>query len=261
MGHHGLLTLKLTVAPLLVAGVTLAARRWGPRVSGLLVTLPVVSGPALIFYAFEQGPRFAADAAKATLLGMVAVEASAVVYAFACVRWPWWGSVIASWIAFAVAMLAIVRTSANLGLSLAAMIAGSLLAQQVIPRALSTADDLGAPWWDVPIRMVAAATLVYLLTTFADRLGPRLAGVLTPFPIAMTIVAAFTHAQRGRVAALHFFRGFFPGMIGFGLFCFVMSASLERWPVLAAVAAALAAQAIFQSILLIAAAAGKPGAA
>src|SRR5688572_1778556 len=50
-----LLILKLVLVPALVAGLTLAARRWGPFVGGLLLGLPVVAGPTLYFYAVEQG--------------------------------------------------------------------------------------------------------------------------------------------------------------------------------------------------------------
>jgi hypothetical protein len=64
-----LLLLKLLLVPGLVAGVTLAARRWGLRIGGLLTALPMVAGPTLCFYAIEQGNRFAATAARATCSG------------------------------------------------------------------------------------------------------------------------------------------------------------------------------------------------
>jgi hypothetical protein len=54
-----LLLLKLVLVPAFVGGVTLAARRWGLRVGGLLTALPMVAGPALCFYAIEQGNGFA----------------------------------------------------------------------------------------------------------------------------------------------------------------------------------------------------------
>src|SRR5260221_10047723 len=59
---HMLLILKLTLVPSLVLGATLAVRRWGPRIGGLLTGLPIVSGPALFFFAVEQGNAFAAVA-------------------------------------------------------------------------------------------------------------------------------------------------------------------------------------------------------
>ena len=65
-----LLVLKLLVPPSLVAGVTLATRRWGYRVGGLLTAFPVVAGPVLCFYAVERY-AFAARAAQATVVGSI----------------------------------------------------------------------------------------------------------------------------------------------------------------------------------------------
>ena len=72
-----LFALKLTLVPLLIAAVTLATRRWGPRVGGFLTALPVVTGPTLCFYAIEQGQAFGAHAATGTLLALNAVVATA----------------------------------------------------------------------------------------------------------------------------------------------------------------------------------------
>ena len=67
--------------PALVVSVSLAARRWGPKIAGLLTGLPIVSAPALFFFAVEQGDVFASEAARAVLVSLVGVEASGVAYA------------------------------------------------------------------------------------------------------------------------------------------------------------------------------------
>jgi hypothetical protein len=86
------------------------------------------------------------------------------------------------------------------------------------------------------------------LTSAADRLGPHLSGVLTPFPVATAIIAGFTHAQLGADASAWFFRGFIPGLCGFALFCFVLAWLLpsQPWPV--GLAAALGSQLVVQEI-------------
>ncbi|HTD58974.1 MAG TPA: hypothetical protein VK672_08780 [Solirubrobacteraceae bacterium] len=63
------LVLKVALAPLLVVGVTLAARRWGPRVGGMLIALPVVAGPILLVITLEHGEVFGARAARGALSG------------------------------------------------------------------------------------------------------------------------------------------------------------------------------------------------
>jgi hypothetical protein len=43
-----LLLVKLSLAPLLVVGSSLAGRRWGPALAGVLGALPLVAGPILL---------------------------------------------------------------------------------------------------------------------------------------------------------------------------------------------------------------------
>jgi hypothetical protein len=70
--------LKLILVPALIAGVTLAGRRWGPAVAGWLSAFPVVAGPILLFMALEHGPTFAATAAIGTLSAVLAILAFGV---------------------------------------------------------------------------------------------------------------------------------------------------------------------------------------
>lgn len=75
------LVLKVALAPALVIGVTLGARRWGPRVGGMLIALPVVAGPILLLITLEHGEVFGARAARGALLGVVALSAFCVAFA------------------------------------------------------------------------------------------------------------------------------------------------------------------------------------
>jgi hypothetical protein len=123
------LALKLLLAPLLVVASSLAGRRWGPRLAGILVVLPIVAGPILL-----------------------------ILYA----------------------------------------------------------------------RAIATAALVVLLTGFAAFLGPALTSALAPFPIALSVVCAFTAAQSGHAGVLALLRGILPGLDGFALFCFLVAILINR---------------------------------
>jgi hypothetical protein len=46
-----LLLYKVTLAPLLVIGATLAGRKWGQTAAGLVAGFPIVAGPILVFFA------------------------------------------------------------------------------------------------------------------------------------------------------------------------------------------------------------------
>ena len=50
-----LLAVKLLLAPMFVVGASLTARRFGPRIGGLVGGLPVVAGPILLAYALAHG--------------------------------------------------------------------------------------------------------------------------------------------------------------------------------------------------------------
>jgi hypothetical protein len=55
--------------------------------------------------------------------------------------------------------------------------------------------------------MFAVAVLTLATTTAAARLGPILSGIVGTYPVAITVVIAFTHAQLGRNAAVAMLRG------------------------------------------------------
>jgi len=245
-----LLLLKIVLVPVLIGGVTLAARRWGPRIGGLLTGLPVVAGPTLCFYAVEQGDAFAASAAQATLLGLVSVAAFCVAYMRMSLRVSWPLSVLVGWLAFGVATLLLYRTEWRLTAALGVAMASCLMARYFVPSPRHVRTAVAIPAYDLPLRMLAAASLVLVLTSLANRLGPALSGLLTPFPVATAIIAGFTHAQRGPEAVAWFFRGLLPGLIGFGLFCFVLAAGLPSLGLALSVGLAIATQSVFQGWLL-----------
>lgn len=217
------LLFKLVLVPGLIALVTLAGRRFGPRLGGWLNALPLVAGPVLFFLALEQGDRFVAQAALSTLAGLAAVAAYAVVYSWIAVARPWWVCVVVGWIAFAGLTVALQAVSWTAGAALALALAAFGAAPLALPAFPDAPPPASAPGWDLPLRMAAAVALVLLVTGLADWLGPRWSGAITPFPIATTILLAFTHAQQGAPAAVGFLRAFLPAMWSFALFCAVLA--------------------------------------
>ncbi len=124
------LLLKIVLVPALVASVTIAGRRWGPRIGGWLTALPVVAGPTLCFYAIEQGNGFAARAAQTTLAGLVAVAAHSVAYAWSCRRVTWPVSITLGWLAFAGVTFVLYQVQPNLIISLVLALASFAIAEK-----------------------------------------------------------------------------------------------------------------------------------
>jgi hypothetical protein len=235
--------------PLLVLSVSLAARRWGSRIGGLLTGMPIVSAPALFFFAVEQGDAFAAEAARAVLVSLLAVAVSGVAYAWAALRTPWWMSLAISWTSFFVTVLLMRHVHWTATGALGAALASIVLAQAVLPRAGATAAR-PRPVWDLPVRVLSAMILVLTVTGLAHRLGPTLSGALTPFPVAISVLLGFSHAQQGSSAAITFLRGFMPGMWGFAAFCFVLSVTIVSLGTAAGFALALGCALAIQGAVL-----------
>jgi hypothetical protein len=74
---------------------------------------------------------------------------------------------------------------------------------------------------------VTTAALVLAVTGLSPALGPALTGVLAPFPIAMSVLAAFVLAQHGPAHVEALLKGFLRGALGFAVFCFLVSILLQ----------------------------------
>jgi hypothetical protein len=204
----------------------------------------------LVFYAVEQGTAFASRASSATLAGMSATAAFSVAYAWACRRLPWYLAVAISWSVFAIATLLLYAAQPPLWAGLVLTLTAAVVGGRVLPRVAPERSVAAPPRLDLVVRVVASAAMVLVLTALADNVGPVLSGLFTAFPILTTTMAGFTHVQRGASAVVSFFAGFLPAIIGFSVFCFVLSIALLRFGVAIGVVAALAAQLAVHGALL-----------
>ena len=79
-------------------------------------------------------------------------------------------------------------------------------------------------------------------------LGPKVSGLLAPFPIIATVLAAFTHAQRGVDDVRRMSRGMVTGFCAFALFCFTVSLALHTLDVASAFALATVVALAMQAV-------------
>jgi hypothetical protein len=231
-----LFLLKITVTPLLVAGVSLAARWWGPTASGILMGLPWFTGPTLFILVHERGADFGAAACVGVQLGVVCVAVFTLAYglAAAVARWPL--SLAVAIVAYAAAVwaaqdpallhaltggrVAPLLAAAGLGVVSLAIVYLSL----PWPRTPPSLQPL--PWWDIPMRMAATGALVTVLLLTADALGPQLSGILSTYPVILTVVGTFTHHRWGREALWRVLRGLTVSLIAFVVFFLIVGFGL-----------------------------------
>jgi len=251
-----LLVLRLVLVPLLIGAVTLASRRWGDRVGAFVTALPAVAGPTLLFYAIQQDALFAADAARGSLLGLVGVAAFCLAYARASIRFHWAVCLLLGWSSFVIVTLAMFRVHVGPIVAFVIAVAALFGARALLPSPPSSRSERVSPKplakadrWDLPLRMISAAALVFSLTAAAERLGSAVSGILTPFPVATAILAGFTHAQRGSAACVEFLRTYTPGLCGFAVFCVMLALTLPHLSIAASFSVALATQLVLQTAL------------
>jgi hypothetical protein len=212
---------------MLIAAVSLAGRRWGPGVSGWLLGLPLNSGPVLLFLALEQGQAFAAKATLGSLLGIMAWGAFTPVYAWFCLRLPWWWSTLIGWTAYALVALLLLPVKISVAWAFALVSVALAVTLAIFPRTTQPAATAAPSRYDLLLRMSTAAVMVVTLTGIAQRVGPVPSGILTAFPAYTTILAVFSHRQ-SRSTAVSVMRGVLAGLYTAATFNLVLSFTLLR---------------------------------
>ena len=222
MNPAGALALKLVLTPVLIGAASLAGRRWGSVLSGWLVGIPFTSAPIAFFLALDPGPSFAARAAEAIMAGAISQAAFCLGFAWLAGRAGWLASLAAASTGYAVATVALTFVGLH--------VAGAFVV--------------------VIIVLVVATVFVVVLTTAAPLLGPRIAGLLAPFPMYGAVLAAFAYRLEGPEASIAVLRGLLLGLFAFACFFLALSTLLER-DVLLAFAVAIVAGAIVQGAALV----------
>jgi hypothetical protein len=217
-------------------------------IGGWLASMPVSGGPILLFYALEQGTPFAAQAAHFSVISVLGVASYCVVYGWVARRFRWWICLACAWVTFFLTVWLLRGLPIALLPAVGVTLLGLIVGRRLLPGIRAQAAPRPPPRWDLPLRLVAALTLVLSLTYLATWLGPTWSGLFTAFPVASAVVGAFSHAQQGPDAAIGFFRGMLGGMHGFCLFCAVLAITLVPYGTLAGFLLAIAAQLMVQGL-------------
>jgi hypothetical protein len=243
--------LKIAVPPVLVAAMSLAARRWGPTIGGLLMGLPWMTGPILFFLALDKGGDFAVTACAGILLGVIGIYAFILAYAATSIVAPWPVCLSAATIAFAIVAWLAQGQTISLTVAAAAALAALVATICLLPRPRTAAAPGLLPWWDIPARMAVTLMLVAAILSSADRLGPQLSGVVSTYPVILIVIGSFTHHQWGVDAVLRVQRGLTVSLANFIVFFLMVGLTLPMVGVLPAFGLA-AVTALTTSSLLIA---------
>lgn len=208
-----MIIVKLTLVPFIILGLSLAAKRWGGFVGGILSGLPIIAGPITLFLAIEQGAAFAIASANSTLLGILALSSFCFIYGLSALKFSWALSLIIGWISYFIIALITSTISLPPLLSLVAVLAFITLLLHIGPATTPEKSSLTITKVELAVRMCAAMGLVMVITYLAKSIGPALSGIFAAFPVAASVLAVFTHRNHSGAQAAHLLRGVTVGLV------------------------------------------------
>ena len=245
-----MLLFKILLAPVLIALVSLAGRKWGPGVSGWLLGIPFNSGPILFFLVLEQGPGFASRTAIGSLLGILAWAAFTLTYAFCCLKLPWWYSALIGWMAYFLAAALILPMTLTVIPAFFLVCAALALILWAFPKVAPHGSQSVYGPYDLWLRMGTASFMVVSLTGFAKLLGPMASGLLSAFPAYTTILAVFSHRHEA-ASAVSVLKGVSAGLYTAATFFLILSPALLHLTVTAAFLLAITGALLVQAASLV----------
>jgi uncharacterized membrane protein (GlpM family) len=207
----------------------LASRRWGLKLGGAFGGFPVVVGPTLFFFAWEQGTDFAARAALHALLAIPPFGVFCMAMSWLSLRLRLSAALVLAWLAFLAAGWLILQWQANLLPAGLAALASASLVPLALPRTEGGSPSSVPSAWDLPIRMLATVLLILSVTGLAKALGPAWSGLLAAFPIASSVLAGFARISNGPSGPAALLRGTLIGNFSFGTFCVVLVYALPLY--------------------------------
>jgi hypothetical protein len=224
-----ILAFKLLTAPALIAVLTWATHRFGFALVGLLIGIPLLTGPISAIVAWEQGVAFAAKAATANLVGQVSTCLFCLTYwAAARGRLNCWFSAALGVTMFAVSTALWSTIAWTLPMALLLLLVTMLLLLRIMQWIRVDTPPPRPPAWDVPARMLLSALFVLGMTTVSGNFGPMLSGLLAPFPTFVLIFSVFTHRQAGYGHVANLLRGIVLGSSSFASFFTIVAVGLPE---------------------------------
>jgi hypothetical protein len=233
--------LKLLITPLLMLSISLAAKRWGTRIGGLLSGLPVTSASVMLFLSLEQGPGFAEQAVPGALAGVAAIQATYLFYFLVTRRL----SALSGCVAALAFYAAVAILMSSIGWQAVSIVVALCLVAAIIQATAKDSEPapgryVSLPRWIIPMRMLTATLLLLAITAGAQWFGPVVSGFLAPIPVIAWPLAVFAHVHGGRYELAAIVRGNAIGAIGVIGFYLALQSLVMQWGIFATVAVAVA---------------------
>jgi len=216
------LLIRLTIAPLAVIAGTIAQRRFGHAVSGLIIGLPLTSLPMLALVDLQHGTSFAVSMSNADLIGSLAEVAVMMAYVILASRCSPAVTLVSAVGVFVAVAGVLNQFSFSTLLAGVLAIAAFSVALRYWPRRAVAPVEEGRQ--RLVLRVALSGGFTFALISTAGAVGPGLAGLAAAFPIMSMVMAFVTHQEHGASASMSFLQGVAKGSFSYvaSIFTFTM---------------------------------------
>jgi hypothetical protein len=245
-----LLVLKLLLAPLAVWLASIASKRYGHLVGGVLSGFPMIAAPVTAALLIDHSAAQVSAIAFASASGLVATLGFISAFAWvARFHRAWW----VCWLAAAAAFLGLAALLQFIALPLpVAVIVGCAapwVARALMPRLAAPTKPPNIPASELILRLLGAFAMAAILILGAGQTAPWLSGLLIAWPITGSILPCFTQKLIGANATVALLSGFTRGLVGFSVFFVTLGLLLPSLHKAVAYAIALASAAAIAYLL------------
>lgn len=212
------LVIKMAVAAGFVIAATVVAERAGAFIGSLIVTLPISTGPAYVFIAFDHDAEFVARAALTSVYNNVPTVLYTVVFIFLAQRFGAALSVatgLAVW--FATTFLLHQATWTLRPAILINVVAVAIFFFVVRRFREAPMPRLPLRFSELLLRAVIVSVLIAAVVTLSFTIGPERTGILASFPATFTSTMFILHRRVGGKATAAVMAHSLVGLLGFSL--------------------------------------------
>lgn len=209
----------MAIAASIVVFASVIAERSRPFIAAMVATLPVSAGPALVFLALDHDDSFVFDTLIGAMVTNVATAAYSLAYVVAAQTRGTILSLVAAFAGWALSGLALRQIGWTLPLGLVATFVVFGISIPLAKKFALNARTIAPPraWFAIPLRALAVATLVGVVTTLSLTLGPYFSGMLAVFPIVLTSIIAILQPRIGGKPTSALIANGLVGLLGFGI--------------------------------------------
>lgn len=243
------LVLQLIIVPLAVVTGTLAQRRFGHAVGGLIIGLPLASLPMLLLIALQRGTTFATSTSNADLVGSLAEVVVIGVYAFAARRWSPTLTLLSALGAFVLSAGALHFLTLPTTLAGVLSVAAFVITLRWWPTVTREVTEGGRD--HLVIRVALSGGFALLVLVLAGPIGPGFTGLAVALPVSSLVMAFVTHQGHGANASSRLLQGVARGSYSYVAAIFTFTEVLATGSAWIAFAASLVVALVVQAAVLV----------